>query len=83
MAPVRVRHAKGVETIEISLDDDAVTVASLQQRIYALSGIPPSRQQRALVFLPDIIPSSSTQSRPATLPPCSPLYLIFLYQALA
>jgi len=50
MAPVRVRHAKGVETIEISLDDDAVTVASLQQRIYALSGIPPSRQQCASVF---------------------------------
>ena len=52
MTPVRVRHAKGVGTIEISLDDDAVTVASLQQRIYALSGIPPSRQQRAYLFRP-------------------------------
>ena len=47
MTPVRIRHPGGVESIEISLDDDAVTVQNLQQQIYAASGILPSRQQRA------------------------------------
>lgn len=52
MAPVRVRHSGGVDTIEIALDDDAVSVQALQQQIYAVSGILPSRQQRAFAIRP-------------------------------
>ncbi|KAF8733704.1 hypothetical protein AX14_003629 [Amanita brunnescens Koide BX004] len=65
MAPVRVRHSGGVDTIEIALDDDAVSVQALQQQIYAVSGILPSRQQlksgyppRILTTIPDLPISS-------------------------
>ncbi|THH17533.1 hypothetical protein EW146_g3295 [Bondarzewia mesenterica] len=42
MAPIRLRHPKGVTTIE--LDFDTFTVLDLQQEILAASEIPPSAQ---------------------------------------
>jgi ubiquitin thioesterase OTU1 len=47
MAAIRLRHPKGTSTIEIDLDSEAVTVQDIQQKIYAVSGILPSRQTRA------------------------------------
>ena len=43
MAPIRLRHAKGVSTIEVLSDS---TVQDLQQEIYAQTQILPSRQIR-------------------------------------
>ncbi|KAJ4497964.1 hypothetical protein C8R41DRAFT_916988 [Lentinula lateritia] len=44
MAPVRLRHPKGVATIQAPFDDNEYTVQDLQQEIYAASQILPSRQ---------------------------------------
>jgi len=49
MAPIRLRHPKGVSTIEVSLDPE-FTVQDLQQEIYASSAILPSRQIRQFCF---------------------------------
>ena len=46
MAPIRVRHPKGVVTVQLDLD--ALTVHDLQQQIFTLSEIPPSQQEREL-----------------------------------
>jgi ubiquitin thioesterase OTU1 len=47
MAPIRLRHPKGTSTLEVDLDSEEVTVQDVQQKIYAASGILPSRQIRA------------------------------------
>ena len=46
MAPIRLRHPKGVMTIQVDLDN--FTVQDLQQEIFAATEIPPSLQERAL-----------------------------------
>ncbi|KAI0362077.1 OTU-domain-containing protein [Trametes cingulata] len=43
MAPVRLRHPKGVTTIQIDFNNG--TVADLQQEIFAATEIPPSQQE--------------------------------------
>ncbi|KAF8969849.1 hypothetical protein BDZ97DRAFT_1792975 [Flammula alnicola] len=60
MAPVRLRHPKGVSTIEVSFDP-SFTVQDLQQEIYAATDILPSRQilksgypPRALTLVPEL-----------------------------
>jgi ubiquitin thioesterase OTU1 len=45
MAPVRLRHPKGVATIEVPFDS-AFTVQDLQQAVYNVTQILPSRQIR-------------------------------------
>lgn len=42
MAPVRLRHPKGVSTVQ--LDFEHFTVLDLQQEVYAVTEIPPSLQ---------------------------------------
>lgn len=42
MAPIRLRHPKGVATIQVDFDN--FTVLDLQQEIFAMTEIPPSRQ---------------------------------------
>lgn len=54
MAPIRLRHAGGVSTIEVPLDS---TVQDLQQEIYAQTKILPSRQIR--LFFNKFIHSNS------------------------
>ncbi|KAF8637360.1 hypothetical protein AX17_002859 [Amanita inopinata Kibby_2008] len=44
MTSLRLRHPKGVCSIQAQLDNDAFTVRDLQQEIYAATGISPSRQ---------------------------------------
>ena len=46
MAPIRLRHPKGVATLQISFDRDDFTVQDLLQEIYTVSDIFPSRQSR-------------------------------------
>ncbi|KAJ6623496.1 hypothetical protein B0H10DRAFT_796931 [Mycena sp. CBHHK59/15] len=65
MAPVRLRHPKGVSTIQVALDSDEFTVQDLQQEIYAASDILPSRQSlksgyppRILMIVPELPVSS-------------------------
>ncbi|KIM48893.1 hypothetical protein M413DRAFT_89393 [Hebeloma cylindrosporum] len=60
MAPIRLRHPKGVCTIEVSLEPE-FTVQDLQQEIYAVSNILPSRQilktgypPRTLTLVPEL-----------------------------
>ncbi|KAI0797963.1 OTU-domain-containing protein [Abortiporus biennis] len=43
MAPIRLRHPKGISTIQVDLEQ--FTVLDLQQEIYALTEIPPSLQE--------------------------------------
>ncbi|KAI0374873.1 OTU-domain-containing protein [Pilatotrama ljubarskyi] len=43
MAPVRLRHPKGVTTIQVDFNNG--TVADLQQEIFAATEIPPSQQE--------------------------------------
>ena len=47
MAPFRIRHPKGVSTLQ--LDSESATVQDLLQAIYSVSDIPPSAQDRALI----------------------------------
>ena len=42
-APVRLRHPKGVSTLEIDLDN--ATVLDLQQQIFGITEILPSQQE--------------------------------------
>ncbi|KAJ7510068.1 hypothetical protein B0H11DRAFT_1957484 [Mycena galericulata] len=65
MAPVRLRHPKGVSTIQVAFDRDDFTVQDLQQEIYAASDILPSRQNlksgyppRTLTIVPELPLSS-------------------------
>ncbi|KAJ7685374.1 hypothetical protein DFH06DRAFT_1264634 [Mycena polygramma] len=65
MAPVRLRHPKGVSTIQVAFDKDEFTVQDLQQEIYAVTEIPPSRQNlksgyppRTLTVVPELPLSS-------------------------
>ncbi|KAJ7724455.1 hypothetical protein DFH07DRAFT_264015 [Mycena maculata] len=65
MAPVRLRHPKGVSTIQVAFDQDDFTVQDLQQEIYAASDILPSRQNlksgyppRTLTIVPELPMSS-------------------------
>ncbi|GJJ12658.1 hypothetical protein Clacol_006902 [Clathrus columnatus] len=44
MSVVRLRHPKGVSTIQINLNSDDQKVLDLQQAIFAATGIPPSLQ---------------------------------------
>ena len=46
MAPFRLRHPKGVSTLQ--LDTESATVQDLLQAIFAVSEIPPSAQDRTL-----------------------------------
>jgi hypothetical protein len=54
MAPIRLRHAKGISTIEVLSDS---TVQDLQQEIYAQTQILPSRQIRLFLYKFILIPS--------------------------
>jgi ubiquitin thioesterase OTU1 len=51
MAPVRVRHPKGVSTIQVDFDKDDFTVQDFQHEIYAVTEILPSVQDRAFLLL--------------------------------
>ena len=48
MAPFRLRHPKGVSTLQ--LDTESATVQDLLQAIFAVSEIPPSAQDRTLTY---------------------------------
>ncbi|RXW22319.1 hypothetical protein EST38_g3511 [Candolleomyces aberdarensis] len=63
MAPVRLRHPKGVSTIQIPLDQEDYTVQDLLQEIYKATEILPSRQSLKTGYPP----------RPLTLVPELPL----------
>ncbi|KAF8798157.1 OTU-domain-containing protein [Phlegmacium glaucopus] len=61
MPPIRLRHPKGVSTIEVLFDNTDFTVQDLQQEIYAKTQILPSRQilksgypPRALTIVPEL-----------------------------
>ena len=43
MAPIRLRHPKGVTTLQVDLDN--ASVQGLQQQIFEVSEIPPSQQE--------------------------------------
>ncbi|TFK30086.1 OTU-domain-containing protein [Coprinopsis marcescibilis] len=65
MAPIRLRHPAGVATIQVPLDDPDYTVLDLQQEIYKLTDILPSRQTlrsgyppRPLTLIPELSLSS-------------------------
>ncbi|PPQ64685.1 hypothetical protein CVT26_002775 [Gymnopilus dilepis] len=62
MAPLRLRHPKGVSTLDVSLDS-GTTIQDLQQKIYAVTDILPSRQ----------ILKSGYPPRPLTLVPELPI----------
>jgi len=51
MPPIRIRHPKGVSTIEVVFDSPEFTVQDLQQEIYAAAGVLPSRQIRVYLYL--------------------------------
>ncbi|KAF8447547.1 hypothetical protein L210DRAFT_3641475 [Boletus edulis BED1] len=63
MAPVRVRHPKGIATLQ--LDIDALTVQDLQQQIFTLSEILPSQQEH-LVTSQVRVPSTNADPRART-----------------
>jgi len=63
MTPVRLRHPKGVTTLQ--LDFDSMTVLDLQQQIFGISEIPPSQQEiksgyppQSLTIVPELPLSS-------------------------
>ncbi|THV04199.1 OTU-domain-containing protein [Dendrothele bispora CBS 962.96] len=65
MAPIRLRHPKGVSTLQIPFEQADYTVQDLQQEIYAASKILPSRQTlktgyppRDLTIVPELPLSS-------------------------
>ncbi|KAF8163457.1 hypothetical protein B0H34DRAFT_765022 [Crassisporium funariophilum] len=63
MAPVRLRHPKGVSTIQVEFENPQFTVQDLQQEIFAATEITPSRQ----------ILKSGYPPRPLTIVPELPL----------
>ncbi|KAF8744126.1 OTU protein, partial [Rhizoctonia solani] len=63
--PIRIRHPKGVSTLQVDLNSDSATVLSLQQSIHELSGLLPSQQElksgyppKALTLIPELPLSS-------------------------
>ncbi|KAJ8519460.1 hypothetical protein ONZ45_g3573 [Pleurotus djamor] len=67
MAPLRLRHSKGVSSLDVDAD---ATVAVLQQQIFSVTDIPPSAQicktgypPRPLTLVPEL-PVSSLGLRP-------------------
>ncbi|KZT68150.1 OTU-domain-containing protein [Daedalea quercina L-15889] len=59
MAPIRLRHPKGVTTLQIDVDN--ASVLDLQQQIYAATDIPPSQQDlksgyppQSLTLIPEL-----------------------------
>jgi ubiquitin thioesterase OTU1 len=52
MAPLRVRHPKGVATLNVDISSDSSTVLDLQQEIRTVTDILPSQQERAWSRLP-------------------------------
>ena len=46
MAPIRLRHPKGVLTLQVDIENSSVL--DLQQQIYSVTEIPPSQQERKL-----------------------------------
>ncbi|KIJ69014.1 hypothetical protein HYDPIDRAFT_172511 [Hydnomerulius pinastri MD-312] len=63
MAPIRLRHPKGVSTLQLDLD--ALTVQDLQQQIFGVSEISPSQQEirsgyppQTLTIIPELPLSS-------------------------
>ncbi|CAE6460547.1 unnamed protein product [Rhizoctonia solani] len=63
--PIRVRHPKGVSTLQVDPNSDSATVLSFQQSIHELSGLLPSQQElksgyppRALTLIPELPLSS-------------------------
>ena len=79
MAPVRLRHPKGVTTIQVDFTN--ATVQDLQQEIFAATEIPPSQQDRtspahpSLMFTTAHSPASRMQSKQDTRHTLSPSYL--------
>ena len=79
MAPVRLRHPKGVTTIQVDFTN--ATVQDLQQEIFAATEIPPSQQDRAFPAHPSLMsptahsPASRMQSKQDTRHTLSPSYL--------
>ncbi len=61
MAPVRLRHPKGVMTIQV--DFDHFTVQDLQQEIFAATEIPPSLQDREYSILPPLPPPKHNDTK--------------------
>ncbi|KAG0699640.1 hypothetical protein DFH29DRAFT_935692 [Suillus ampliporus] len=68
MAPIRLRHPKGVTTLQVDLDN--VLVQDLQQQIFEVSEIPPSQQEirsgyppHSLTTIPEL-PLSSLGLKP-------------------
>lgn len=68
MAPIRLRHPKGITTLQIDLDN--ALVQDLQQEIFGVSEIPPSQQElrsgyppRSLTIIPEL-PLSSLGLKP-------------------
>ncbi|KAG1754635.1 hypothetical protein EDB19DRAFT_1902765 [Suillus lakei] len=68
MAPIRLRHPKGLTTLQIDLDN--ALVQDLQQEIFGVSEIPPSQQElrsgyppRSLTVIPEL-PLSSLGLKP-------------------
>jgi ubiquitin thioesterase OTU1 len=49
MTSIRLRHPKGVSTIQVPLDREDFTVQDLQQAIFKITEIYPSLQDRAFV----------------------------------
>ncbi|KAG6878919.1 hypothetical protein C0992_006611 [Termitomyces sp. T32_za158] len=61
MVAIRLRHPSGVSTIQVALDRDDFTVQDLQQEIYSVTQILPSRQSlkagyppRSLTLIPEL-----------------------------
>lgn len=61
MVPVRLRHPKGVSTLQLPQDNATFTVQDFQQQIYSISEILPSRQAvktgyppRSLTLIPEL-----------------------------
>ncbi|KAF8609936.1 OTU-domain-containing protein [Ceratobasidium sp. AG-I] len=63
--PIRIRHPKGVSTLQVDINSESTTVLSLQQSIHELSGLLPSQQElksgyppKALTLIPELPLSS-------------------------
>lgn len=71
MVAIRVRHPKGIVTLQLDLD--VLTVQDLLQQIFTFSEIPPSQQESELVaisHLPHVRSTFLTQSDRGTLRKC-------------
>jgi len=59
MAPIRLRHPKGVTTLQVDIDN--ASVLDLQQQIYSATDVPPSQQElksgyppQSLTLIPEL-----------------------------